>query len=578
MPRMTGKRALVEMLRAEGVKYVFGNPGTTELPFIDAIQDAKDIKYINTLFEGVGAGMADGLARVTQKPSYMSFHISVGVTNSIAVMYNSWRGGTPMVITAGQASAQLLNHSPTLWSNMVNVMKEYTKWAGEVTTPQDVAPIIRRAFKVASTPPTGPVFVDFAWESLNGEADVDINPSIGGYYRVRPDKDALQAAARKLAGAKKPLMLIGDRVSQSPGAPYEVAKIAARLGAPIFATSFSEVHVPASDPHYLGAFDTSWLPLSLKRRFDEADAILAIGTDVLITTMITPEPPFSGKPKIIHLDCDDWAIQRSYPVAGAVLGDIKTSLEELGLALDDIMTGAAKSAAGERNKAVAEEKRRRKEAFQARVKASWNNRPMSPERWAHEMSKVIAPDVLVCDDSITNRGPLLQAVDFDKPGTLVGGRGGSLGFGMGATMGMKLAAPDKAVLGVIGDGTAMFAIQALWTGVEYNIPVTWVFCNNRSYKVLRENMVKYLVGTERQSEFIGMNFYENPLDFVKLGNAFGVEGIRVEDPEKLAPAVRKALDSGKPYVVDAIIDDKFDERKYAEDWGQWWVGRSKAGG
>ena len=162
--RMTGQRALVEMLRAEGVRYVFGNPGTTELPFLDALQDAPDIQYVTSLFEGVAAGMADGYARITQRPAFMNFHISVGVSNSIAVMYNSWRGGTPMVITAGQTATSLQLHNPTLYSNMVNVMREYTKWAGEVTTPEDVPAIVRRAFKVAATPPTGPVFVSFAWD------------------------------------------------------------------------------------------------------------------------------------------------------------------------------------------------------------------------------------------------------------------------------------------------------------------------------------------------------------------------------------------------------------------------------
>ena len=573
MARMTGKRALVEMLRAEGVKYVFGNPGTTELPFIDALQDARDIQYINTLFEGVAAGMADGYARITQKPAFMNFHISVGVSNSIAVMYNSWRGGTPMVITSGQAPTSLQLHNPTLYSNMVNVMREYTKWAGEVTTPWDVPSIIRRAFKVASTPPTGPVFVSLAWDALNGEADVDIIPSAGGYYRIRPDVQAVSDAAKLLAQAQRPLILIGDRVSQSPGAPVEVARVAEQIGAPVYATSFSEVHIASSHPHYMGTFDTSWLHRSMKQRFDQADAILAIGTEVMVQSMPTPEPAFSGPPKLIHLDCSAWDIQRSYPVAVGVLGDIKAGLEELSLALDDAMTGAAKEAARSRGAAVAQEKGRKQEAFQAVVRERWDHVPMSPERFAVELKGALPPDALVCDDSITVRSALLSAIDFDQPGTLVGGRGGSLGFGMGATLGMKLASSQRPVVGIIGDGTAMYTIQALWTAANYGIPVTYVMCNNGSYKVLRENMARYLTGTERQSEYIGMDFYQRPLDFVKLAHAFDIEGVRVERPEDLAPALRKAIDSGKLRVVDVILDDSFDAESIQEQWGQWWVGR-----
>ena len=220
MTRMTGKRALVEMLRAEGVKYVFGNPGTTELPLMDALQDAPDLQYVTTLFEGVAAGMADGYARVTQQPSFVNLHISVGVANAIAVVYNAWRGGTPMVITAGQADSSFHLHSPTLHSNMVNVMREYTKWAGEVTHPWDVPSIIRRAFKIASTPPTGPVFVSLAWDAMNGEADVDIEPSLSDYFRLRPDTRAVEQAASMLAQASDPSFSSGTGYRNRRGRPF----------------------------------------------------------------------------------------------------------------------------------------------------------------------------------------------------------------------------------------------------------------------------------------------------------------------------------------------------------------------
>lgn len=569
MVRMTGAQALVEMLRAEGVKYVFGNPGTTELPFLDALQDTKDIQYINALFEGVAAGMADGYARVTQMPSFMNFHISVGVTNSIAVMYNSWRGGTPMVITSGQAPTSLQLHNPTLYSNTVNVMREYTKWAGEVVDPTNIPSIIRRAFKVASTPPTGPVFVSLGWDALQGEADVDIVPSARGYFCVRPDVGATIAAAKVLAIAKNPLILIGDRVSQSPGAPLKVAEVAEQLGAPVYSTSFSEVNIPSSHPYYMGTFDTSWLHRSMKERFDQADAILAIGTDMMTQSIPTPEPPFTGPPKIVHMDCSAWDIQRSYPVSVGLLCDIQAGLEELLVALEDAMSGSDKEAARLRGEVVAQQKLKKLENFQHRVNKKWGDSPMSPERFVVELKNALPPNALVCDDSITIRNPLLTAIDFDTVGSLIGGRGGSLGFGMGATLGMKLAAPDVPVIGVIGDGTAMYSIQALWTAANYNIPVTYVMCNNSGYKVLRENMARYLTGTERQSDYIGMDFHKLPLDFVKLAQAFGIEGIRVERPADLCPAIQKALDSGKTMVLDVILDDSFDPIRIQEDWGKW---------
>ncbi len=540
---------------------------------MDALQDASDIQYVTSLFEGVATGMADGYARVTQKPSFVNLHISVGVANGIAVMYNAWRGGTPMVITAGQADTSFHLHSPTLYSNMVNVMREYTKWAGEVTHPWDIPSIMRRAFKVASTPPTGPVFVSFTWDAMNGEADVDIIPLSTNYFRLRPDPQAVQNAAELLARARNPLIVVGDRVSQSPGAPHMVATLSEQLGAPVYATSFSEVHIPSSHPHFIGPFETSWLDLSMKRLFDESDAILAIGTDMLIQFIPTPEPPFSGTPRVIHVDSSDWAIQRSYPVAAGLLSDIGTGLEEVSHALDDLMSASARDAARARGESVALQKQKSHETFQARVRERWSNVPISPERFAAEIADALPPDALVCDDSITNRGVLLRTIDFDEPGALIGGRGGSLGFGMGAALGMKLAAPERPVVAIIGDGTAMYTIQALWTASAYNIPVTYVFCNNRSYKVLREGMTRYLTGSERQSRYIGMDFYKRPLDFVKLAAAFDIDGISVERPDDLGPALRKAFGSGKPMVVDVALDDSFDSDRIQRDWGAWLMGR-----
>ena len=570
MTRMTGKRALVEMLRAEGVKYVFGNPGTTELPLMDALQDAPDVQYVTTLFEGVAAGMADGYARATQKPSFANLHISVGVANAIAVVYNAWRGGTPMVITAGQADSSFHLHSPTLHSNMVNVMREYTKWAGEVTHPWDVPSIIRRAFKLASTPPTGPVFVSLAWDAMNGEADVDIEPSLNDYFRLRPDTRAVEQAANVLAQASDPLILVGDRVSQSPGAPFLVARLAEQIGAPVYApTTLSEVHIPTSHPHYLGSFETSWFDHRMKKRLDESDAVVAIGIDALIQFIPTPERPFSGPPKLVHVDSSSWAIQRSYPVAAGVLSDIKAGLEEITTALDGAMSASAKEAARDRGKAVAAQKQAIAQAFQARVAEKWSNTPISPERFAIEVARALPPGFIYCDDSITNRGVLMNAIDFDEPGSLFAQRGGSLGSTMGAALGIKLAHPDRPVVAVIGDGTAMYTIQALWTAAAYDIPVTYVFCNNSSYKVLREGMTRYLTGSERQSDYLGMDFYKLPLDFVKMAAAFNIEGTRVENPDDLGPALLNAVSSDKPTVVDVIMDDAMDTDRLQSQWGAW---------
>ena len=252
-----------------------------------------------------------------------------------------------------------------------------------------------------------------------------------------------------------------------------------------------------------------------------------------------------------------------------MLSDIKAGLEEIATALEETMSGPAKEAAGARGKAIAAQKQAIAQAFQARVKEKWDNVPISSERFAVEVARALPPQFIYCDDSITNRGVLMNAINFDEPGSLFAQRGGSLGSAMGAALGMKLASPERPVVAVIGDGTAMYTIQALWTAAAYDIPVTYVFCNNSSYKVLREGMTRYLTGSERQSDYLGMDFYKLPLDFVKMAAAFNIEGARVENPDDLGPALLKAVSSNRPTVVDVIMDDALDPDQLQSQWGAW---------
>ena len=176
MARMTGKRAVMEMLVAEGVEYVFGNPGTTETAFMDALQDYPQIKYILALQEATAVGMADGYARATGRPAFANLHIAGGLSNGISMLYDAYRGGTPLVLTAGQADTHSLLTDPINSGDLVEMTRQYTKWSAQVAHTSEIPMALRRAFKEAGTPPTGPVFLSLPWDSLDGEADVDIVP------------------------------------------------------------------------------------------------------------------------------------------------------------------------------------------------------------------------------------------------------------------------------------------------------------------------------------------------------------------------------------------------------------------
>ncbi len=203
MARMTGKKALLEMLRAEGVKYIFGNPGTSEGAIMDALEDYPDIHYVLATQEGAAMGAADAYARATGKPSFVNLHIETGLANGISLLHNAAAGGTPLVLTAGNKDMRKLIEGRT---PLVDMVKTFTKWSAELTHPEQIPAAIRRAFNEARTPPTGPTFISFSANSLDEEADMEIASNSPGYFRLGPDESAIEEAADILANAKNPIL------------------------------------------------------------------------------------------------------------------------------------------------------------------------------------------------------------------------------------------------------------------------------------------------------------------------------------------------------------------------------------
>lgn len=550
MPRLRGRDALIQMLVAEGVEYVFGNPGTTELPLMDALQDYPQVKYILALQEATATFMADGYARASGRPAFVNLHIAAGLANGISALYDAYRGGTPLVVTAGQSDTRLLIQEPVLSGNLVEMCRQYSKWSFEVLHPQDIPTAIRRAFKVARTPPTGPVFLSLPWDTLDREAEVEIVPSHNEYFRIRPDKRAVEQAAEMLARAQRPLMFVGDRVAQSGGVA-EAVRVAELLGARVHALSFSEVNFPTSHPQFMGSVNLN--STHARELADQHDVILAVGSPVFAQFLYT-EPLLISKHRLIHLDSNHWDIEKVYPTTVGIWADVREGLSHLAEALQQEMNGAAQEAARLRARSLAQEKQARKEAFLQRAREVWHQKPIAVERLALELKAVWPHNAILADESVTTRGALMNALDFDEPGSIFGIRGGGLGWGMPGSLGVKLAKPDRPVIAVVGDGAAMYTIQALYTAVRYNIPVTYVICNNRSYRILKQFMSGYyypLLGQKRQSQFIGMQL---DLDLRKQAEAYGAAGFRVEDPQDLRPTLEKALSLDRPAVVDVVID------------------------
>lgn len=551
--RKTAGHGLLEMLIAHGVEYIFGNPGTTELPIMDGLQDYSNLKYILSLQEASAVAMADGYARASGKCSFVNLHIAGGLANGISMLYNAYRGGTPLILTAGQSDTRMLVEEPLLSGDLVEMCRQYSKWSGEVRHATDVPVAIRRAFRTASTPPTGPVFLSLPWNVLDEKADLDLTPASPVYARIRPDAEALERAAVLLAGAENVLMLVGDRVAQA-GAVSEAVRVAEILGARVAAAIYSEVNFPTNHPQFWGLLNLNSPTTS--DIFSRHDVILAAGCNIF-SRFLYLAPLLSRKRKVVHLDVSAWEIEKNHPVEVGIWGDIKTGLADLSEVLEQKLSGAQREAADIRASRLAQAKAQRQASYLEEVHQTWDRQPMDPGRLFLEIKEVLPQNTIVASEAVTSTPPLLRTLAFDEPGSFFSLRGGALGWGIGGALGIQLAKPDRPVVCILGEGSAMYGIQGLWTAAHYDLPVTYVICNNRSYRILKQFLVNYyyptLGLTDRQSDYIGMDFSKHPLDCAGVATGFGIEGFRVDKPSQLRAALEKAISLGRPSLVDVHI-------------------------
>jgi benzoylformate decarboxylase len=548
---MTGARALMEMLKAEGVDHIFGNPGTSESAIIDALEHYPNFRYILTTQEGVAMGMADAYARSSGKTSFVNLHIETGLANGISLLTNAFEGGTPMVLTSANKDVRKLAEGR---SNLSEMTKQFTKWSAEVTHPEQVPSVVRRAFNEAKTPPTGPVYLAFSANALDDEADMDFTPSGRGFFQTRPDSEAIEEAAKLLAEASSPVILVGDRVAHSGGTD-EAVRLAEMTGAKVYATQLAHVNFPTTHPQYLGMLNGA-MPAG-RAALAKHDVVVAVGTPVFSGFFYFSGNSLGPNSKLIHIDSASEEIGKTEPTDIGIIASPRMAMAELSDALDGMMSGSARESAKGRAVSIGEEKAAQKSAWQKRVKSRWNVSPMSAERMMTEIASALPSDTIIVDDSITTRASVMGSIDFDDQDSLVGITGGALGWGMGGAMGVKLAHPDRPVVAVVGDGSSMMTVQALWTAANENIPVVYVICNNAAYRVLKLNMDVYktqvLKEENPQSKYLAMDF-PIPLNIAGMAEAIGVYGRKVEDPADLVPAVKHALSLGKPAVLDVVID------------------------
>jgi benzoylformate decarboxylase len=553
----TGIHVFLDLLAGLGVRHIFGNPGTTELPLNDAIVGDRRFQYVLGLQEVPVMAMADGFAMASRQIGLVNLHISCGLGNAMGMLYNAHREGTPLLVTAGQQDRRLMFEEPILWGQMVEVARPWTKWACEVRRVEDLPSAVRRAAQAALTPPTGPVFMSLPVDvQMELAVDLDTSPIRLPDCRIRAPREAIKQAAALLIKAQNPAILAGSRVTERD-AIAELVSLAEALGAPVITesgTTHGRLAFPTNHP-LNGQGLPLWSP-EVRERLKEYDVLLIVGMDVFRQYIyFDPPRPIPEHIKLIQIDEDPWQIGKNYAVDVGLIGHIKPALDELGEVMEAMLKAAGhKAAVDERTARHVAQHRAAREALQRKIESQRDIRPLTPLGLMGALAKILPPDIAVVEEAVTTTNTTFERLGVLKNATgYFGHRGWALGWGLGVAIGVKLAWPDRPVLSLLGEGAAAYGVQGLWTAARYKIPVVFVICNNAQYQILKLCGRSLSLPQAEQEHFEGVDLVGPELDYLAIARGFGVEAHRITEPDELADRVAAAFKGDKPILFDVPI-------------------------
>lgn len=551
---MRGKQVFMDTLLAHGVEVIFGNPGTTESPILDSLLDYEQLRYIVALHEGVALGAASYYAQASGKTGVVNLHVAPGLGNALGMLYNALKARSPLVVTAGQQDTRLRLRGPVLGHDLVAMAAPLTKWSVQVERADEFALLVHRAFKIANDPPAGPVFVALPIDVLEQETDVE--PFTPGRLFRAPDPDAagVQAAAERLLASQRPAIVIGD---DAAGATVEVIALAERIGAAVWCEGLRmHTALPTAHPNFRLAlpFDA----VALRKAFDGFDTVLLVGGSFFEEVWYAPGLPFAPGTTVIHVEPVAERLAHNFPVTLGLVGGARATLGALLAAVDRGATAAFREAAARRNDGLTMLKAQDAEAQRARAARRWDRTPISVPRLMAEIEAALPPNGIVVDESITGSIELARTVQFERTGDYFGARGGGIGQALPGALGVKLAHPDRPVVAVSGDGSAMYSIQALWTAAHHDLAVVFLIMNNRQYRILKHNMDTYRqrFGAKPERGYPHMDLSAPDLGFVAIARGLGVDGEGVTHPAELRAALDRALAAGRPYLLDVSIEGR----------------------
>ncbi len=543
MKKLTGAQIVIESLLAEGVDVIFGYPGGAILPTYDALLDSK-IKHVLVRHEQGAAHMAEGYARVTGKPGVVMVTSGPGATNAVTGIADAYMDSTPMVVLSGQVSTSLIGNDAFQEADIVGITRPCSKHNYLVKDVRDLARIIKEAFYIAGSGRPGPVVVDLPKDVQQAEHTFKFPETIElrGYKpTIRGNPRQIERVIEAIEKSERPLFYVGGGVQWSGAAP-ELQQLSRGLGIPVTETLMALGSMPASDPLRLGMLGMHG-SYGTNTAVCNTDCLIAIGArfDDRVTGRLANFAPKAET--IVHIDIDPSSISKNVKVDIPIVGDIKHVLTDL-LTLAKGREGIARRrAAWQKWHQQIQRWQKDKPLYENGKRADH----ITPVQVIGELYNLTKGECIVATDVGQHQMWVAQLFPFERPRSfLTSGGLGTMGYGLPAGIGAKFAAPDREVVVVSGDGSIQMNIQEIGTAVEYGVDIKVIILNNYFLGMVRQWQEKFY--NERYS-YSAMSVP----NFVKLAEAYGAHGFRIEKPKDLAKTMKEAFATRGPVLIDVAI-------------------------
>ena len=549
MNRITGRSAFLALLKDEGVTHLFGNPGTTELPIMHALKDHPDLTYVMAMQESLVVAIADGYSRASGRLVACNVHVAPGLGNAMGSLYNAQFTGTPMILTAGQQEQGHGLMEPLLYGPLVRMAEPLVKWAVEVTRLEDLPRIVRRAAKIATTPPTGPVFISLPGDILNAEIGLELGRATRVDTRIRPSDEALQAMVHRILKAERPVIVVGDEIVKSD-ALQEAADFAAALGAPVYQQSAPYgSHFLSEHSCFMGSLSRT--QTQVRDLLAPHDLLIVLGADPLRMSVHSETLPLPDGMPIVQIGLVEWDLAKNFGAEIALKADVKETLRVLTPALTVAGGTAFEKRASRGRAALASDNwTARRAKFVEQIGKSAARAPIDPDWLALQVVEAMPVNAIMVDEGLTSSRHMTALKPYRDRYDYHALASGGIGWGVPASVGVSLANPDRPVVCFSGDGSAMYSIQSLWTAARHKLPLVVVIANNGGYRIIKQRLLSF----HQDDHFVGMDFADPPVDFAALAKSLGLKAVTVTDPAMVRPALDAAFADGGTHLIEVMVD------------------------